>query len=162
MNRNMNSFNRTFVLVLLVIVMLLPALGFSKYYDGSGGTCALAPGRTCFHVFNSTQTPTTADHDIFQVNMCRDGISYRFDGDGVALLQVKECSEPSKTGDCSTFTPDMNNDSVIDSTDEATMLDGVTPGLRGFERMFPRAPWHWIDVIAVPASGSVRLTISCH
>lgn len=150
----------TIILAILALCQLGPALTSDP--AGTSPCLGLEPGRVCTHIFSYSDTTTTADSDLYQVSKCTNGISYRFDGDGVALLQIKECSEKSTTGDCSTFTPDINNDGVIDSTDEATMLDGVTPGLRGFERMFPRARWHWIDVTAVPSSGNLRVTITCH
>jgi len=154
--------NRT---LLFAFLLLLPMqLGLQKTPDNTG-KCDLYAKGICSHVFASTDSTTTADSDPYEVDKC-DALTYKFDGDGgTASLFVKECSTLSSgacvSGDTSVFTADTDGDGLITSIDEVTTLNGNV-GRRGYKMLAPGAKWHFIDVQAVPGSGSVHVTVQCH
>ena len=130
------------------------------------GSCDPKVEGVCYHLFDSTESAaTSADSTVYEVKGC-DSMSYKLDGDGgTATLFVKECSVLS-SGACNStyttvFTADVDGDGLITSVDEATVLDG-TVGKRGYKHLVPAARWHYIDVQAVPGSGTVYVTVTCH
>ena len=153
-------------LLMIVLVALLPALFGLQRSPTNIGLCDVSSKSICYHVFDSTQSAaSTADSDPYDVSTC-ETMTYRFDGDGTASLFVKECSSLDSNGACvsgdtSVFTPDTDVDGRVTSVDETTVLNG-TVGHRGYKRVAPAARWHFIDVQAVPGSGSVHVSIKCH
>ena len=129
------------------------------------GSCDPQDRGTCYHLFDSTESAaTTADSTVYEVDDCT-SMSYKLDGDGTATMLVKECSVLT-SGACASsqatvFTADMDGDGLITTVDESTTLDG-TAGRRGYKALAPGARWHYIDVQAVPGSGTAYVTIQCN
>jgi hypothetical protein len=69
-----------------------------------------------------------------------------------------ECPTATKNSDCTVFTPDTNNDGYIDETDEGVTLNGSV-GFRGYKNLAPGGPFHYIDVLTPPSSGTASVTL---
>ncbi len=126
----------------------------------SNRECKLVPGKSCYHSFTSAQTTTTADSEVFKVSACVNGLSHFFSGDGTATLNVLGCLDEAGT-DCHIDVQDRDQDGDIDSTDEAIVIDGETIGRRGSRGTTPETPWQKIDVLVLPASGTLHHAVTC-
>ena len=153
------------LLLLGLIALLSPSFAeAAPLYGNADGTsgCTPAAGYTCFWVWSSTDTLAEADSGIYNLTKV-DAVTYAFSGDGgTAIVQIYECQEADPdSSTCTVFTGDMNGDGVITAADRAIQLDGLV-GTDAKYAVIVSKPFHYVDVIALPGSGSVSLTIKPH
>jgi hypothetical protein len=154
-------------LLLLIgsIGLLFPLAAESAplYANANGtGPCTPGAGYVCFWEWASTDTLADMDSGIYNVSKF-DAVTYAFSGDGgTAIVQIYECQVADRSSStCTVFTGDMNGDGLITAADRAIQLDGLV-GTDAKYAVIVSKPFHYIDVIALPGSGSVSLTIKAH
>ena len=151
---------RKYIYILAGVCLLaLSTAAFGIVKDNGTSNCSLSSGITCFHIFASTATTTTADSNVYSVKHC-ESMSYSCDGDGNADFLIYEFRD-SEGSDGNVWTDDMDNDGDVDAADEAITFN-CAAGRRGLRSVSVGKPYQKIDVQTVPGAGSAYVTIRCN
>ena len=102
---------------------------------------------------------TTGDSQTYQVTSCAK-MTYHHFATGGSTVQILECPTAVKSAACTIFAPDSDSDGRITLADEAVVLDG-TVGKRSIVGLAPSAPFHYINVLNSPSSGTATVPVLC-